>query len=130
MMIIGGLLFLNHLFHSHKTADNSEINIRIFNSFRYILLIALLLAPDVQPWYLIWILPLAVIFYDWVIIAFSMVILSTYQIYPEYDRSGIWYEDPIILTLEYGVVYLLLLYYIGFQSYFRNFSSIPNEKIA
>jgi len=130
MIIFSGLLYLSHIYRSSKTFDKLEIDISIINSFRYILLVALLFGPDVQPWYIIWMLPLAVLFYDWVIIAFSTVILLTYQIYPEYDRTGIWYEDPIILAIEYGVVYLLLVYYIGLKSYFRNFSSIPNEKIA
>lgn len=129
MIIVSGLLYAQYISLS-RIANQTKININIFSSFRYILLIALLLSPDVQPWYVIWMLPLAVIFYDWVIIAFSMSVLISYQIYPEYDRTGIWHENTIILTLEYLVVYLLLLYLICFRSYFRNISNVHNDKIS
>ncbi|MCE7736876.1 MAG: DUF2029 domain-containing protein [Candidatus Heimdallarchaeota archaeon] len=128
MIIFSGLLYLKYIYLSSGMENETKVNINILSSFRYILLIGLLFSPDVQPWYIIWILPLAAIFYDWIIITLSMTILFSYQIYPEYDRTGIWFEDPIILTLEYLIVYLMLFYQTVFQSYFRDLIDIdtPN----
>jgi hypothetical protein len=76
-----------------------------------IIFISFLLGPDIQPWYLLWILPLAAIYLDIPIIIFSSSVLLSYAIYPTYDLTGEWRESVFILILEYLPVYSALVYF-------------------
>ena len=51
----------------------------------------------------------SVILFDWAIIIFSLSVILSYQIYPEYANSHIWKENHLILLIEYSVVYAILM---------------------
>jgi 4-amino-4-deoxy-L-arabinose transferase-like glycosyltransferase len=92
-----------------ETINMTESVIDSIKSYQIIVLFALLLGPDVQPWYLLWLLPFTLFHLDWAIISFSVTVLLSYQIYPEYARTHIWKESHLILLLEYVFVYLILV---------------------
>ncbi len=77
-----------------------------------IFLSALLLGPDVQPWYILWVLPLATVKLDRTVIVYSITVVLSYFIYIKYDSTGIWQENTSILVLEYMPIYLMLIYTI------------------
>jgi hypothetical protein len=112
------MLFISFLcilyFYYHRTeakdiSDNREYVKDSLRAYQIIVFLALLLGPDVQPWYLLWLLPFTLILFDVAIITLSVTVLLSYQIYPEYNQNHIWSEDPLILLVEYSMVYLILI---------------------
>jgi hypothetical protein len=83
---------------------------RIINSITLVFLLLLLFASDIQPWYILWLLPFAVFNYNSIVIIWSASVLLSYQIYLQYDATGIWKENTLILLLEYIPVYSVLTY--------------------
>ncbi|MDH5647711.1 MAG: glycosyltransferase 87 family protein, partial [Candidatus Heimdallarchaeota archaeon] len=75
----------------------------------WLIFLVFLISPDIQPWYIIWIIPLFSVYIDNSGLIWSITVLFSYFIYLEYDSSGIWIENPLILLIEYTPVYLLLL---------------------
>jgi hypothetical protein len=77
----------------------------------------LLVSPVVHPWYLLWILPSAVLFlvkdragWGWIFILWSQLVWLAYLPRQEYVLSGIWTESHWTRWVQYGPVYLALLF--------------------
>lgn len=111
MLVISFWILILFYYNQKKSKALTDVNLSITNSIRsYQLIIfsALLLGPDIQPWYLLWLLPFTVLFFDWAIITMSVTVLLSYQIYPEYDKNQIWQENHWILLAEYVIIYTIL----------------------
>ncbi len=104
------LYFYRNLIKSRDSDNMKEYVGNSIKSYQFIVLNALLLGPDIHPWYLLWLLPFSLIFIDPVIISFSVTVLLSYQIYPQYDDTQIWEENHLFLLVEYFPVYVILMY--------------------
>ncbi|MGH7599860.1 MAG: hypothetical protein ACREOI_26190 [bacterium] len=62
-----------------------------------------LLSPTVQPWYLLWILPLMCLVRQPGWITWSATIFLAYWILDGYARTGLWQEPAWVKWMEYGV---------------------------
>lgn len=62
-----------------------------------------LLSPTVQPWYLLWILPLLCLARQPGWITWSATIFLAYWILDGYARTGVWQELAWVRWVEYGV---------------------------
>jgi hypothetical protein len=62
-----------------------------------------LLSPTVQPWYLLWILPLLCLVRQPGWITWSATIFLAYWILDGYARTGLWHESSWVKWVEYGV---------------------------
>jgi len=68
-----------------------------------------LLAPVLHPWYLTWLAALVVLRRSpAVVLLLGLSVLSLTVVY-QYQRSGLWQENPIVLLIEYLPVYVMLL---------------------
>lgn len=104
------LYFYGNLLKSIESSNIKEYIGNSVKSYQFLVLLALLLGPDIQPWYLLWLLPFSTIFVNWVIILFSVTVLLSYQIYPQYDDTQVWKENHLLLLVEYFLVYAILAY--------------------
>ncbi len=77
-------------------------------ALRSIVLVGLLLAPQVHPWYLLWLLPLELSLGRVVAVAWSISILVTYLPLDLWIAEQIWIESVPALVFEYVVVGLAL----------------------
>ncbi|MCI0697906.1 hypothetical protein L0337_38640 [candidate division KSB1 bacterium] len=62
-----------------------------------------LLSPTVQPWYLLWILPLLCLARQPGWITWSATIFLAYWILDGYARTGLWQESAWVKWVEYGM---------------------------
>jgi hypothetical protein len=76
---------------------------------RWVLLVALLLAPQVHPWYLLWLLPLEAASGRFSGIVWSAAILVAYAPLEGWLAGREWHESMGARVLEYGLVALALL---------------------
>ena len=103
------LLSTYYIFQYHRQKDQIGPNLLLVNIGK-IFFLSFIFGPDVQPWYILWVFPLAVIILYRPIIVYSLTIILSYYIYIKYDSSGIWEENEIVLLLEYLPVYLIWLH--------------------
>jgi hypothetical protein len=68
-----------------------------------------LLSPTVQPWYLLWILPLLCLVRHPGWMAWSATIFLAYWILDGYARAGVWQELSWVKWMEYGVAGMIAL---------------------
>lgn len=71
---------------------------------RWTVLAALLLAPQVHPWYLLWLLPLEAAAGQWAVIAWSATCLVAYAPLDRWLVERVWVEHSGARLLEYAVV--------------------------
>ena len=71
---------------------------------RAVLLAGLLLAPQVHPWYLLWLLPLEVASGGLAGLVWSATILLAYAPLDAWLASRQWVERPLLLWVEYALV--------------------------
>ncbi len=71
----------------------------------------IILSFQVQPWYLMWILPFVCIYRGraWIVLT-SLIPLSYYTYVKFYSPEKIWHESLIIKSIEYFPFYFLLIY--------------------
>lgn len=69
---------------------------------------SLLLAPTVYPWYLIWIIPFLSLYPNRGWIAFTGLVMFSYQVWAVYEASGAWMLPAWVLAVEYVPFYGLL----------------------
>jgi hypothetical protein len=62
-----------------------------------------LLSPTVQPWYLLWILPLLCMARRPGWMTWSMTVFLSYWVLDGYARTGLWQESSWMKFIEYGV---------------------------
>lgn len=70
----------------------------------------LLLAPTVHPWYVAWLVPLAVAHRSRAALLWSALVILAYNSAMRYALEGVWHESALIRVLEYVPVLLLLGY--------------------
>jgi len=75
---------------------------------RLVLLVGLLLAPQVHPWYLLWLLPFEAALGGVAVFVWSATVLVAYVPLDAWLESRRWVERPSLLWLEYGLVALAL----------------------
>lgn len=75
---------------------------------RWVLLIALLLAPQVHPWYLLWLLPLEIATGRLAGLAWSAVVLLAYAPLDGWQAAREWHQPALGRAVEYGLVLLVL----------------------
>ncbi len=80
---------------------------------RAVLLVGLLLAPQVHPWYLLWLLPLEVATGGVAGMVWSASVLLAYAPLDAWQTSRHWVEQPLLLLVEYGLVLLALGFELG-----------------
>jgi len=75
---------------------------------RSVLLVALLLAPQVHPWYLLWLLPLEIASGGLAGLVWSATVLLAYAPLDAWQAQRRWVEEPLLLWVEYGLVFAAL----------------------
>lgn len=70
----------------------------------------ILLNPTVHPWYICWVLPLAVIVGNRAWILLSGLVALSYWTLIDYTSLGIWQQSPWVLWIEYLPFFILLIY--------------------
>ena len=76
----------------------------------------LLVSPVVHPWYLLWLLPFAVLAIDqrqrwpWAFLIWSLTIWIAYLPRPDYLRTGNWTINSAWVWLEYAPVWIAVFY--------------------
>jgi hypothetical protein len=75
-----------------------------------VLAAALLLAPTVYPWYLIWIIPLLCLFPHPAFLLWNATVVLSYTVLPRYAVSQIWDLHPAAQVVEYAPVYASLVW--------------------
>jgi hypothetical protein len=92
-------------------------------ALRAVLLSVLLLAPQVHPWYLLWLLPLELALGRRTVLVWSAVIGVAYLPLDGWLAHRQWVEAPAARVLEYGLVLVSL----AFEQWSRRASRAPLE---
>ena len=66
----------------------------------------ILLSPVVYPWYALWIFPFLVLSDRWEWKLFTLSVLASYEVVPDYLRNGEWIEEWWVWWLCYGPILL------------------------
>lgn len=77
-----------------------------------------LLTPTLHPWYLVWLIPFLVFYPKSAWIAFSLVIVLSYEVLIDYRTLGVWLESKWVWGIEFGT---LLFAFLGTSLYRRFF---------
>ena len=72
---------------------------------RTMLQTAVLVAPVVEPWYLLWLLPLLCLRFSWVWLIFTGLAMLSYLVQVPYVSYGLWKIPTWVLWVEYLPVY-------------------------
>ncbi len=69
----------------------------------YITLAAfVLLTPTLHPWYVVWLVPLLVFYRNPAWVAFTLLVVLSYQVLIRYEIHGVWEELPWVRWVEFG----------------------------
>jgi hypothetical protein len=79
-------------------------------ALRAVLLAVLLLAPQVHPWYLLWLLPLELSLGRPTVLVWSAVVGVAYLPLDAWVAQRQWVEVPAARVLEYGLVLVTLTF--------------------
>jgi hypothetical protein len=79
---------------------------------RWVLLVGLLAAPQVHPWYLLWLLPLEIGLGRLTGVVWSALVLVAYAPLDGWWLSRVWVEAPAARVVEFGLV----LGVLGFET--------------
>ena len=71
---------------------------------------ALLLGPNVLPWYALWFLPLLVVRDEPAALIYTGTAALAYLVYPAWQSGEVWYLPWSVRALEYGPCALVLLW--------------------
>jgi len=71
---------------------------------RWVLIVGLLFAPQVHPWYLLWLLPLEIAAGRVAGLVWSAVVLVAYAPLDQWLVAREWVESPLARLFEYGLV--------------------------
>ncbi|MCY3413041.1 MAG: hypothetical protein INQ03_15495 [Candidatus Heimdallarchaeota archaeon] len=107
--LITAFVGLSYLFLLTLYYRNNQTSEALLSILLHILLLSILLSPNVHPWYILWLLPIAVILRNWTGLILSLLIVFSYEIYIQYDNHGIWEEKIPVLLLEYIPVYIIFI---------------------
>jgi hypothetical protein len=69
---------------------------------------ALLLAPTLYPWYVLWIVPFLCVFPNRAWILFTGLVFVSYWVWVVYHRTGEWALPPAVYAIEYAPFLALL----------------------
>ena|GEM_PF-716040 len=75
---------------------------------RAVVFAVLLLAPQLHPWYLLWLLPLEAAAGRGAGLVFSAAILATYAPIAGWARDHVWIATPVAAVVAHGAAFLLL----------------------
>jgi uncharacterized membrane protein HdeD (DUF308 family) len=75
---------------------------------RWLVLSLLLLAPQVHPWYLLWLLPLELWASRRVVLVWSAAVLIAYAPVELWSNARVWQEPAAGALVQYGLVGLAL----------------------
>ncbi|MBI3324940.1 MAG: DUF2029 domain-containing protein [Candidatus Omnitrophica bacterium] len=70
--------------------------------------VAILVTPVLEPWYLLWLLPLLCLRPSWMWLVFSTLVVLSYAVLVGYVRSGVWQLPVWVKWAEYGPLYAWL----------------------
>lgn len=70
--------------------------------------VAILAAPVVEPWYLLWLLPLLCLRFSWIWLLFSGLVMLSYLVQVPYVSYGLWKIPAWVLWVEYLPLYAWL----------------------
>ena len=70
----------------------------------------ILLFPVVEPWYLLWLIPLLCVRFSWAWLGFTGLVLLSYTVLVGYVHDGVWQIPGWVKWVEYGPLYLWLLW--------------------
>lgn len=70
---------------------------------------ALLLAPTLYPWYVVWIVPFLCVYLNRAWLLFTGLVALSYWVWTSFPATGVWRLSPTILVLEYVPFYVLLV---------------------
>ncbi|MFT5356443.1 MAG: hypothetical protein ACI9KE_003668 [Polyangiales bacterium] len=105
-----GLLFLCLLFAAFWLARKKVDPLRVT---RFLVFTALLCAPQVHPWYLLWLLPLEAQSARWSAFVWSAVVLVAYIPLDGWVQARLWVESSLAIQAEY----ILVLAALAFESF-------------
>ena len=103
-------LLLGALALARRSPDPGETEARRFaRSARVLLLLGLLLAPQVHPWYLLWLLPLELALGGGPVLVFSAAVWVAYAPLDGWVLGRLWREPVGAAVFEHGLVWLAFL---------------------
>jgi len=102
--ILSGGLFVALLCVYVKRFDFTE---KIFLS----VLSLLLFFPVLYPWYILWLLPLAILLLHYPVLLLSIVLYISYTVTAFYHMTGIWEEHWVFLLVQYVPFYTAMIFY-------------------
>jgi len=71
---------------------------------------ALLVTPVLEPWYLLWLIPLLCLRFSWVWLIFTGLSMLSYTVLVSYMRHGVWMIPWWVIWIEYSPLYLWLVW--------------------
>ncbi len=93
---------------------------KLFKYSFFLVGLYLILTPTLHPWYLIWLIPFLCVFRRWSWLLLSGLVVLSYIIYIDYDKSGGWTELWWVRVLEFLPFYVLFLMELGNSPKIRN----------
>jgi hypothetical protein len=73
-------------------------------ALRFTLLLTLLLAPTLHPWYVLWLLPIELACGGAAGLVLSATVLLAYDPLDAWQSARVWHEHPLAVVLEHGLV--------------------------
>ena len=71
---------------------------------------AILVTPVLEPWYLLWLIPLLCLRFSWPWLIFTGLSMLSYMVLVSYVRHGVWVIPLWATWVEYGPLYLWLVW--------------------
>ncbi|MBI3324801.1 MAG: hypothetical protein HYZ92_05925, partial [Candidatus Omnitrophica bacterium] len=71
----------------------------------WILQAAMLVTPVLEPWYLLWLIPLLCLRFSWAWLSFSGLVMFSYTVLVDYVSDGIWRIPSWTFWIEYLPLY-------------------------
>lgn len=118
-----GLLFLCLLFLAFWLARKK---VEPLQATRILVFAALLCAPQVHPWYLLWLLPLEAQSRRWSAFVWSAAVLVAYIPLDGWVQGRLWVENSLAIQAEY----ILVLGALAFESYAASRNSNDPKELA
>lgn len=120
-MLCGISLVLISSIIALRTDDLTEYTVRALQA-------AILLAPVLEPWYLLWLIPLLCIRLSWAWLVFSGLVMLSYTVLVRFVHEGIWQIPLWAKWMEYGPLYAWLIWR-GWKM-FTLPSSVRDQRVA
>ncbi|MBI3088167.1 MAG: hypothetical protein HYY91_04705 [Candidatus Omnitrophica bacterium] len=105
-LVCGLLVLAAGVFMARKTDDPTRYTVVMIQA-------AILAAPVLEPWYLLWLIPLLCLRFSWMWLGFSGLVMLSYTVLIRYVSDGIWRIPAWVPWVEYGPLYAWLLWRAG-----------------